>query len=140
MQSDYSCTKHWHQNSNMCIMIISFSCVESNRCDVKNQVYGPRQPDFSAATVSSRTNTIQALAEQATCEKKASPRQQDLSSKKVCCHKENKIDADPNKGTKSEFGEWPHTCLIFKKGTEEFIAGGACINPQSVITSAHNIE
>ena len=124
----------------MCIIIISFSCVESNRCDVKDQVYGPRQPDFSAATVSSRTNTVQALAEQATCEKKAGPRQQDLSSKKVCCHKSNKIDANPDEGTNSEFGEWPHTCLIFKKGTEEFIAGGACINPQSIITSAHNIE
>ena len=116
----------------MCI--ICFSCVESERCDVKNQVYGPRQPDLNTAT-----NTVQALAEQATCEKKAGPRQQDLSSKKVCCHKENTIDSDPTKGTKSEFGEWPHTCLIFKKGTEEFIAGGACINPQSIITSAHKI-
>ena len=118
---------------------ICFSCVERKRCDMKNQVYGPRQPDLNIATNSSRTNTVQALAEQATCEKKAGPRQQDLSSEKVCCHKENKIDADPSKGTKSEFGEWPHTCLIFKKGTEEFIAGGACINPQSIITSAHNI-
>ena len=116
----------------MCIMIISFSCVESNRCDVKDQVYGPRQPDFSAATVSSRTNTVQALAEQATCEKKAGPRQQDLSSKKVCCHKENKIDADPDKGTKSEFGEWPHTCMVLKNDNKKWnlnLLGGASFVP-----------
>ena len=52
-------------------------------------------------------------------------------------------------GTKSEirprpgdatFGEWPNTCLLFKKGTDKVIGGASLITPSSVLTAYHKIE
>ena len=49
----------------------------------------------------------------------------------VCCKEDNITPA---------FGEWPHTCLMFKKGTEKQIGGASMLTPESVITAAHKIE
>ena len=68
----------------------------------------------------------EAFAEEATCPQ----------STEVCCQEEN-VRKTPDSST---FGEWPHTCLIFKKGTRKQIGGASMLTPKSVITAAHKLE
>ena len=57
--------------------------------------------------------------------------------KEVCCNEESiREDTDT-----AIFGEWPNTCLLFKRGrTDTFIGGASLLTPNSVLTAAHKIE
>ena len=81
----------------------------------------------------------------------------------VCCYKKKKLftpkcgrhnkvwirvaglGSDPETGiSDTEFGEWPHVCLLFKTnrertGFETFIGGASLIAPGVLVTAAHNV-
>ena len=40
----------------------------------------------------------------------------------------------------TKLGEWPHTCVLYEKGTNKVIGGASLIVPKAVITAAHKIE
>ncbi len=54
----------------------------------------------------------------------------------VCCHKLDTREQPED----STFGEWPNTCLLFKKGTDTVIGGASLLTPNSLLTAAHKFE
>ena len=43
----------------------------------------------------------------------------------------------------TQFGEWPHVCMIMKKntaGTDAFLGGASLIAPGIVVTAAHKVK
>ena len=50
------------------------------------------------------------------------------------------VSSDPNKPVFSQFGEWPHACIVLKAANEEFIGGASLITPKTVVTAAHIVK
>ena len=50
------------------------------------------------------------------------------------------VSSDPNKPVSSQFGEWPHACIVLKAENEEFVGGASLITPKTVVTAAHIIK
>ena len=43
----------------------------------------------------------------------------------------------------TQFGEWPHVCMIMKKntaGSDAFLGGASLIAPGIVVTAAHKVK
>ena len=50
------------------------------------------------------------------------------------------VSSDPTKPVFSQFGEWPHACMVLKTDTEEFLGGASLIALKIVITAAHIVR